>query len=94
MSLSAYFNPRSPHGERQAIACLTDTLAHFNPRSPHGERRYCVPDNEEKARFQSTLPARGATAQLKELKNEITEFQSTLPARGATRVRDGFPGRQ
>ena len=38
-------------------------VVNFNPRSPHGERRcrhnceYCY------ARFQSTLPARGATRQ-------------------------------
>ena len=57
-----YFNPRSPHGERQTLAQITDLARHFNPRSPHGERpincfryRPCIDT------FQSTLPARGAT---------------------------------
>ena len=34
-------------------------------------------------KFQSTLPARGATAQGYQI-NPATIFQSTLPARGAT----------
>ena len=35
---------------------------HFNPRSPHGERRRRrSPSSGRKSRFQSTLPARGAT---------------------------------
>ena len=32
------FNPRSPHGERQASPSASDKSADFNPRSPHGER--------------------------------------------------------
>ena len=34
-----YFNPRSPHGERQANEKSTEAKQDFNPRSPHGERR-------------------------------------------------------
>ena len=38
-SISADFNPRSPHGERQAVsACKGLQVGDFNPRSPHGER--------------------------------------------------------
>ena len=33
-----YFNPRSPHGERQGCAAGFASLRYFNPRSPHGER--------------------------------------------------------
>ena len=33
-----YFNPRSPHGERQKSASELCPFGHFNPRSPHGER--------------------------------------------------------
>ena len=36
-------------------------LAYFNPRSPHGERRLPLRTVRQPARFQSTLPARGAT---------------------------------
>ena len=37
---SDYFNPRSPHGERQKERLITAEAEHFNPRSPHGERPY------------------------------------------------------
>ena len=37
------------------------TQEHFNPRSPHGERRSVPDSSATAARFQSTLPARGAT---------------------------------
>ena len=33
----------------------------FNPRSPHGERRRTATHKRRRERFQSTLPARGAT---------------------------------
>ena len=36
----------------------------FNPRSPHGERRYRDATRTDERRFQSTLPARGATCTL------------------------------
>ena len=39
-------------------------LFHFNPRSPHGERRVRGNPYAPLIRFQSTLPARGATALL------------------------------
>ena len=56
------FNPRSPHGERplsdSSWACAGD----FNPRSPHGERPDWKKLCAKEAVFQSTLPARGATA--------------------------------
>ncbi len=55
----------------------------FNPRSPHGERLPSATRAFGTYRFQSTLPARGAT-KWTALKGLITEFQSTLPARGAT----------
>ena len=55
------FNPRSPHGERRAKRRELATLAHFNPRSPHGERRLDILTRRHIIKFQSTLPARGAT---------------------------------
>ena len=44
----------------EAVHKLTDTI-NFNPRSPHGERRDKTENIVLKRRFQSTLPARGAT---------------------------------
>ena len=38
------------------------TLPHFNPRSPHGERPDALWNTAHAGIFQSTLPARGATA--------------------------------
>ena len=80
----ADFNPRSPHGERPL--CLRHPGAsplHFNPRSPHGERLARLADVVARRKFQSTLPARGATC-FAVNRAEKSAFQSTLPARGAT----------
>ncbi len=58
----ADFNPRSPHGERRDLLhCRREPTGHFNPRSPHGERRKAENGHEKRRKFQSTLPARGAT---------------------------------
>ena len=57
--------------------------SNFNPRSPHGERRGLSGRMQEAEKFQSTLPARGATLTSICLKSPAS-FQSTLPARGAT----------
>ena len=55
------FNPRSPHGERQKRQSRSCSLHHFNPRSPHGERLNVNSGIRAIIKFQSTLPARGAT---------------------------------
>ena len=60
-----------------------DAPEDFNPRSPHGERRRGKPQRTLRSRFQSTLPARGATLPPPSSPAR-TIFQSTLPARGAT----------
>ena len=59
------FNPRSPRGERREAMCLFCVVMYFNPRSPRGERRFHGLYFRFTAQFQSTLPARGATAQRK-----------------------------
>ena len=52
-----YFNPRSPHGERQAFsACLRRGCPYFNPRSPHGERPRRNRKSSRSSIFQSTPP--------------------------------------
>ena len=60
--IEAYFNPRSPHGERRHQSVSLWTEQYFNPRSPHGERRGDDDGRGACDRFQSTLPARGATS--------------------------------
>ncbi len=39
----AYFNPRSPCGERPDSKCYRYLIRYFNPRSPCGERRSASP---------------------------------------------------
>ena len=60
----------------------------FNPRSPHGERHGDLHELDYPLKFQSTLPARGATRRAVQNKSP-RQFQSTLPARGATFVLGG-----
>ena len=59
----AYFNPRSPCGERLVPLTAVCGCTNFNPRSPCGERHEAVwkPDLPL-YKFQSTLPVWGATA--------------------------------
>ena len=107
-TLTAHFNPRSPHGERlypprpfieivkisiHAPRTGSDSATNasrfacwnFNPRSPHGERPVMADFHSFDSRFQSTLPARGATTVDTIVTSRKVRFQSTLPARGATR---------
>ena len=61
LTASAYFDPRSPHGERRGWFRSNTAAVHFNPRSPQGSDNrppyyalyYII--------FQPTLPAWGAT---------------------------------
>ena len=57
----AYFNPRSPYGERLLCVASTWSALNFNPRSPYGERLAFLFLYHFLTRFQSTLPLRGAT---------------------------------
>ena len=67
------------------LICRSDlpTISDFNPRSPHGERLLALRRFAFNPRFQSTLPARGATFCSSNAVAAVI-FQSTLPARGAT----------
>ncbi len=57
------FNPRAPHGARlTASRCRRSEGRSFNPRAPHGARRIRASQIENSEMFQSTRPARGATA--------------------------------
>ena len=56
-----HFNPRSPRGERRGSTRSVCARRNFNPRSPRGERQGAYVNRMMSERFQSTLPARGAT---------------------------------
>ena len=74
------FNPRSPHGERLPLlhsSCRENQ--HFNPRSPHGERHRTPRKTRLHKKFQSTLPARGATCAGLPQRNQATYFNPRSP---------------
>ena len=78
----------SIHAPREGSDCSFHVqkwfkLVYFNPRSPRGERHCQHTDDISHAKFQSTLPARGATIEVL-CPPRAKLFQSTLPARGAT----------
>ena len=80
-----YFNPRSPQRERRMSCLISCRIFYFNPRSPQRERRVIQLGNTKDSIFQSTLPAKGATAERwPVLVLAERSFQSTLPAKGAT----------
>ena len=82
---SRYFNPRSPHGERLVQFFPVTHTKHFNPRSPHGER----PSRQQRmlvnAHFNPRSP-HGERQTMDMLPFVCGSFQSTLPARGATAI--------
>ena len=80
-----HFNPRTPRGVRPLIMDAFIANANFNPRTPRGVRRTTGVYLGIPQRFQSTHPARGATASRAWRFLVATVFQSTHPARGATR---------
>ena len=81
---SAYFNPRSPHGERPMPAFGRPASTLISIHAPRTGSDRLPPSRPLPClRFQSTLPARGATNAVF-ITSDTTIFQSTLPARGAT----------
>ena len=61
MSLTRYFYPRSPCGERQAQRLKVASLCNFYPRSPCGERPQGADTGDKVKKFLSTLSLRRAT---------------------------------
>ena len=62
--------PRTGSDDRQPLLRLDGR--HFNPRSPHGERRSTTSVMLLTLRFQSTLPARGATTRAEFMARSIS----------------------
>ena len=58
-----YFNPRPPRGgRRQRVRLIARKFEDFNPRPPRGGRQRGCQSQIAHGQFQSTPPARGATA--------------------------------
>ena len=81
---NANFNPRTPRGVRPRRRLVLTPCANFNPRTPRGVRHSKTGEAPQLNGFQSTHPARGATARMETALQERLAFQSTHPARGAT----------
>ena len=92
--VEGFANLISIHAPRTGSDVFADAhgriTAHFNPRSPHGERHGVLGYSPIAFEFQSTLPARGATAASTVSTSVTRTFQSTLPARGATLLVNGL----
>ena len=80
-SSSIDFNPRSPRGERpRTVPRGQIALGYFNPRSPRGERLQQQHQQQQPIQqFQSTLPARGATAPAARLTKRRYDFNPRSP---------------
>ena len=75
----------TPRGGSDVISTLLCPITfYFNPHSPRGERRSTRRKARRNSRFQSTLPAGGATEADLYRRLDACKFQSTLPAGGAT----------
>ena len=80
----AYFNPRSPRGERRRKTRPEPIANYFNPRSPRGERRCLqVCSFPRFCDFNPRSP-RGERQKSPYRLKAVKKFQSTLPSRGAT----------
>ena len=85
-----YFNPRSPHGERRGSVERSLPVIIISIHAPRmGSDKKQFQMNYDLAKFQSTLPACGATTD-EERFDMIRLFQSTLPAWGATIRNESF----
>ena len=87
LTASAYFDPRSPHGELRGWFRSNTAAVHFNPRSPHGERPYRYFTYLRMAGFQSTLPAWGATRSMVKTAHYV-EISIHAPRMGSDGVRE------
>ena len=82
--VAAYFNPRSPDGERPGRVTVIRRGGHFNPRSPDGERH--ARQRLAQAGFHISIhaPRMGSDFPSRRFPRTFHVFQSTLPGWGAT----------
>ena len=78
------FNPRAPRGARHASLPMAQKQQCFNPRAPRGARQPPNGNPPRKHRFQSTRPARGATALVRRILDaEIVSIHAPRAGRDA-----------
>ena len=83
MLRQAYFNPRSPWGERRHGIEILIPEGNFNPRSPWGERLISPAWKNSETDFNPRSPW-GERPDFNLTDKQLEEFQSTLPVGGAT----------
>ena len=66
-------------GSDIARRCICRRRRHFNPRSPRGERQPELKESLVYLKFQSTLPARGATQSILERTPQMEDFNPRSP---------------
>ena len=81
---SDYFNPRSPHRERQNQTIQREIVVKFQSSLPSQGATQNIGDRGCFFQFQSTLPSQGATHYSLGALPVSVIFQSTLPSQGAT----------
>ena len=80
-----YISIHAPReGCDRSTTVLSPAAGNFNPRTPRGVRPLVLLLGQGLSIFQSTHPARGATATTSLSPSNPRQFQSTHPARGAT----------
>ena len=84
-----HFNPRSPHGERRQTTAsrqMQDSISIHAPRTGSDVLQSRFADH---ASFQSTLPARGATASSNRALQTMRHFNPRSPHGERRSIRDG-----
>ena len=93
-----HFNPRAPRGARRRNPVRASRIEYFNPRAPRGARRLTLAgDAPAEAIFQSTRPARGATAKVNKFLRTFLQkrhgyqifLRKTLPFKAFCRLQIG-----
>ena len=80
------FNPRSPHGERQALPPMLREALEISIHAPRtGSDRAAAPTEKQRALISIHAPRTGSDSAPRGSSCSAWVFQSTLPARGATR---------
>ena len=72
LTVLVHFNPRSPRGERRGPAGAQNVAQAISIHAPHaGSDQYPVENGAPEKVFQSTLPTRGATELVTEVRAQI-----------------------
>ena len=83
---AAYFNPRSPHGERRTSTERGDAIGRISIYAPRTGSDRCAVRRKTAATYFNPRSPHGERRSEDDVLHPASVFQSTLPARGATAV--------